>query len=190
MTFYPFAAAADTEPPWLPDDAGIGWLAWTYDPVACSVGSAPTNNTITLARINIRQPITVTNVIWAITAIGGGLTSGQNFIGLYNSAGTLIGRSADQTTAWGTAGFQIAALAGGPFSVPAGFYWAAVLPNETAGTVPSFVRSANTTITISNLGMGAAFSRTATAGTGTSLPDSITPSSLTPIVAQFWAAVS
>ena len=117
------------------------------------------------------------------------LTAAQNFAGLYNSAGTLIGTSADQSAAWTTAGVYTTPLAGGPFSLPAGFYWVACLSNST-GTPPSLIRTTNLTAGFANQGLTAAQSRYATNGTGTTLPGSITPASNVQVVNQYWAALS
>lgn len=176
---------------WVPADAGF--LAWSYDPMLASTGSAPANNTVTVIRINIRAPISCTNVSVFVSATGSGLVTGENFVGLYNSAGTLIGTSADQTTAWGSTGLKTAALAGGPFPLAAGtFVWAAILPNESAGTVPSFMRPATlVSNAAAGIGVTAATARWATtSSTGTSLPPSITPSGNTNISTAFWAALS
>ena len=177
----------------LPGDAAdAGFLAWNYDPgPAATAGSAPTNNTILLIRVNVRAPLSCTSVSVFLTATGAGLNSGQNFTGLYNSAGNLVGTSADQTAAWGSTGVKTAALAGGPFALTAGFYWVALLPNETAGTVPSFMRTAaDVSSSGANIGFTAATGRWATNTTGTSLPPSITPASNVLLSLPFWAALS
>lgn len=190
ITFPPgIAGLAD---PWIPSDADF--LAWTFDPVACSTGDAPALNTITLARINVRAARSCTSVAIAVTAAGVGLTTGENFVGLYvgqavgtYTAGQLVGTSVDQTSAWGSTGVKAGTLAAGPVALPAAFYWAAILPN--GGTAPSIARAANVSSSLSNLGMSAAYSRAATAGAGTVLAASITPSSLTQISSQRWAAL-
>lgn len=174
---------------WIPADAGF--LAWNFDPILGTTGSAPANNTITLLRINVREAMTVTNVLVWITATGSGLTTNQNFVGLYNSSGTLVGTSADQTAAWGSTGLKTAALVSGPFALSAGFCWVAILPNESAGTVPSFLRAASgTSNSEMSIGLTVSTARFATNTTGTSLPSSITPASNTFTSQPFWAALS
>jgi putative hemolysin len=176
----------------------LGYLAWSYDPILISAASAPTLTVVTLIRINVRQALSVTNVIVALNGTGSGLTSGQNFAGLYAgqtagayTAGQLIGTSADQTSAWGTAGIKIAALASGPFPLPANtFVWAALLVNASS-SAPTFTRcSSPATAAMSNAGLAAAAARYATATGGTSLPGSITPGSNTLIGQTYWAALS
>jgi hypothetical protein len=181
-------AALTNDDPFTPSDAGM--LAWNGDPAQISGAGGPTNNTVTLIRVNVRQAILVTNVVVAVNSAGVGLTSGQNFAGLYNSAGTLIGTSADQTTPWGTTGLKVAALAGGPFAVPAGFLWVAVLSN-TGTSTPQFTRySSPASTAVNNAGFAAAAARWATNGTGTALPASITPGSNALIGPSYWAGLS
>ena len=188
--------------PAVPDDAftpaDFGLLAWNYDPGVASTSSTPTTNVINLVRINVRQAISVTNVVLAITQAGASLTSGQNFTGLYAgqtvgsyTAGGLIGTSADQTSAWGTSGFKTAALTGGPFTIPGGtFVWAVILSN-TSSTTPQFFRTGNLAAAPMNGGLTAANSRWATNGTATTtLPGSVTPASNTPAGIGFWAGLS
>src|SRR6185437_4154150 len=113
-----------THPEVAPGDAGL--LAWNFDPAGFQGASGPTNNTVFLIRVNVRVALSVTNVLAYISAGGTGLTSGQNFAGLYAgqtvgpyTAGQLIGTSADQTASWASGGLKTMALAGGPFAVPA-----------------------------------------------------------------------
>lgn len=181
--------------PALPDDgftpADCGFLAWNYDLGLAASATTPTTNVVNLIRINIRQAISVTNVNLAVSAAGSGLTSGQNFTGLYNSAGTLIGTSADQTTPWGTSGPKTAALTGGPFALAAGtFVWVAVVSN-TGTSTPNFFRTVSGVASAINIGFTAATARFATNGTATTaLASSITPGSNALAGVGYWAALS
>lgn len=172
-----------------PSDLGL--LAWTYDIGVAASASTPTTNVVNLIRINIRQAISVTNVILAVATAGSGLTSGQNFAGLYNSSGTLIGTSADQTAAWGSTGLKTAALGGGPFALTAGtFVWVAFVSN-TGTSTPNFCRSGAVPAAVMNAGFAAASARWATNGTATTaLAGSITPASNALAGVGYWAALS
>lgn len=169
----------------------LAYLAWTYDVGLASSASTPTTNVVNLYRVNIRQAISVTNVILGVATAGSGLTSGQNFVGLYNSAGTLIGTSADQTTPWGTSGLKTAALVGGPFALSAGtFVWVAVVSN-TGTSTPNLFRTSAGNSTVMNAGFTAATARWATNGTATTaLPGSITPASNVLAGVGYWAGLS
>jgi hypothetical protein len=183
------------ELPFTPAEAGV--IAWNFDPGLVQSSSIPASGAITLIRVNLRSARSITNVAVGVGVIGSGLTSGQNFAGLYAgqtagayTAGQLIGVSADQTTPWGTTGLKTAALAGGPFAVPAGFCWVAILSNVST-TVPSFIRGGAQAAAFANAGCTASTARWATSSsTGTTLPSTITPSASALTGITYWAAVS
>lgn len=171
------ANSPDPVPPWIASDSG--WLAMNVDPVLGVTSNAiPSAGAIYLWRINIRQAISVTNVVMFLNAVGVTLTSNECFVGLYNSAGTLIAASADQSANWAANGgaYHVMPLVGGPYAVPAGFVWVGFVQNNT-GTGPSFGRPTATNGAGSNGGVSAALSRAAKNGSGTVLPASITPAS-------------
>jgi hypothetical protein len=179
-------------PFWTPLDSGA--LAWDFDP-ALLVGAGSllgTTGQTNLCRINVRRGITVTNVVVFLNSNGSGLTASQSFVGLFNSSGTLIGASADQSTNWGAGAPKLvtAALSGGPYALLPGFYWVGILSNWTT-TAPGFGRAQNFNSTIANFGVGSgALARFATvSGTGTSLA-SFTPSASTVSGAAFWVALT
>lgn len=171
--------------PWAPADAGF--LAWNMDPSTASTNGTLATGVVNLLRVNIRTAVTCTNVCAFITTGGSGLTANQNFAGLYNSAGTLVAATANQTAAWAGTGLMTMPLAAGPFALTPGFYWVALLSNGT--TPPTFSRSAQASGAASNTGLAAASYRFAANGTGTSLA-SITPSSNTATSLPYWAALS
>lgn len=180
----------DPLPPFLASDAGM--LAWNFDPGNCVSATALTaGGAVNLIRVNIRAAISVANVVIGVTTAGSSLTSGQNFVGLYNSSGTLIGTSADQSVPWATNGVKTAALSGGPFNLAAGtFVWVALMCN-TAGSAPTIMRGASLNTTTANAGFTAATARSATNGTGTTaLPGSVTPASNVLAALVWWAALS
>jgi len=176
---------------WQPQDTS--YLAWTYDPMLATTSGAPANNTITLARVNVRASLSCTNVsLWVATA-GSGLTSSENYSGLYASSGTLIATTADQSTNWASAGLKTMALSGGPYALTAGYYWVAILPN--ASTVPAFTRASASGLASSgaafmNVGLTVSAARWATNTTGTTLPATITVGSNNFLNAPYWTALS
>jgi hypothetical protein len=131
--------------------------------------------------------------LW-ITTVGGTLTTGQNLIGLYSSAGTLIASSADQTATWGgTTGLKAAALTvqgGQSMNLTPGLYWVGLLVNGT--TAPVFATGNNNLSSVMANGRATASkARYATNGTATitALPTSITPSSNTLSQITTWAGL-
>lgn len=167
--------------PWQAADSA--YLAWSMDPAVASSASALNSGTIYVTRINVRTTISVTNVIFFLQAAGSVLTASQCFAGLYAgqtaggyTAGNQIAVSADQHTAWTSAGPVVSALTSGPFTLVPGFYWVAFLANESGGTMPSLSRSGSGAVlaSITNAGTSSSSYRSATAGTGqTTLPGTL-----------------
>jgi hypothetical protein len=93
---------------------------------------------VTLVSQYIHTPGLNTGVVVQFANSGIGLTSGQNFLGLYDSTGVQIARTADLTATWTSA-----ATGGTKFpwtaavTLPAGHYWVAFLSNATTQT-PGF----------------------------------------------------
>jgi hypothetical protein len=172
----------------LPEDAGL--LAWNFDPAFVASSANPATNTIQAIRIDVKAPMTVTNIVLFQFVAGAGLTTSECFVGLYDSAGTKIAVSADQSTAWasGTDVFKTMALASGPFTIKPGLYWILAVQNGSSNL--TWGRFQNQTATNANAGLSAAKSRWATAGTGTTLPSSFTPSALTQTAMEYWAGLS
>jgi hypothetical protein len=169
-----------------PSDCGL--IAWTFDPRYIYSENALTSlgtGDVWLTKIIVRQAATVSDIVLAVgNSVTSGLTTGENFAGLYNSSGSLVAVTADQTSNWTTSGNANTSLAmsltvqsGFTLSpLPAGDYWVGLLANGTGGPAVC-LGSANSSMV--NFGVTAS---TATAGfksgAGTSMPASITPSSI------------
>jgi hypothetical protein len=167
----------------------MGYKSWAYDTAAASTPLITSTGTIYLIRLQCRRPETWTNRHLGITTAGSTLTSGQNFVGLYSSSGTRVAVSADITSTFaGTAGEKTIPFAT-PASVTPGFYWGAILCN---GSTPvTLVRGAGSVADLGNAVVGASGRRFGTIGTGTSLPASITPSSIAATTSNtYWVATS
>jgi hypothetical protein len=101
------------------------------------------------------------------------LTSGQNFVGLYNSVGEQMAVSDDQTTAFGSSGLKSVSFTS-PYMASPGVYYLAILANGT-GTAPQIVCHGATGSSIINFGMPAGEWRCMqSSGTHTTLPASLT----------------
>jgi hypothetical protein len=176
------------------DAADANLLAWNYDPAYMNATAyAPASGTVQAFRINIRRPMSVTNVIIFTVANGVTLTAAQSLCGLWTSAGARIGITADQSGSWvsGAPTFKTMALASGPFAVTPPFVWLLFLCVGT--TPPTLGRLQSNWANGSNANLSAANSRWATGAAGqTALPaGSITPSTyLTGMATQVWAGVS
>lgn len=162
-----------------------GYISWAFDPGMSYNGNAPSAGVVYVTAVPIRRSCTITNVINCVGVAGSGLTSGQNFAALYNSAGTLLSQTADQTTAWASTGIKTMAL-GAAQAVTPGIYYVAVWSNGT--TPPKFLE------TITTVYGGALINGTPVRfGTGQGSVTTTAPSTLSGPTAGaigFWAAVS
>lgn len=173
----------------LPGDQGM--LEWNFDPAAAITGgTVMTKTDISLARINIRTPTVVNNVWLHCVTAATGQTSNQNFVGIYSSAGALLGSSAaGSIDSKLTTGAVVTQPLTAPVALGPGFYWVAALFNSS-GTAVLLAEAGNSAVN-ANAGLTAVNYRWATNGTGTTLPSTITPSSnsLTGAI-PFWTGVS
>lgn len=175
---------------WRPSDHNL--LTWAFEPVVVSGGSAMTGGTVYLIKVNVRNGGTATNIVATVAVAGSTLTAGQCFAGVYNTSGTLLGATADQSGAWVSIGTKTMAISGGPLTLAAGSYYVALLANGT--TPPQFQRnvSAVATASLLNVGLTASTGRFITADTAqTTLPASTNLASVavTDGVAR-WVALS
>lgn len=163
-------------------------ISWTYDAAGGVGNSVPTSGTVNMAKLWIRQPATVNNVALTIVTAPTALTAGQNFAALYDSAGTRVGVTVDQSANWATTGLKDMPLTA-PFAAAAGAYYVAFLSNGT--TPPAFGRgSALASSATVNIGLTAVNARFTTGPTAqTSLPASITMAARTTDARAWWAAV-
>ena len=117
-------------------------LGWTSDGADADQGyQLGAAATIYLGRVPLPNPLTITNVISWIAGIAG-VALTHCFMALYNSAGTIIGQTADQSAVWVNAYTKnVLPLVGGPFVCTplAGndFVWLATYVG-TAVTLPAF----------------------------------------------------
>ncbi|KPI24660.1 Collagen triple helix repeat-containing protein [Actinobacteria bacterium OV320] len=165
-----------------------GFLAWTADPAVISgSGFVLNSGVVYLSRIKVVNRLTViSNLMYYVAVAGTSLTAGQSFVGLYNSSGTLLASSADQTSAMGTTGAKTAAIT--PQTLSVGYYYVAFLANGTGTAVNVSGAGGNTGVTNINLATGSSRSLQTAAG-NTALPASITLGSQTPNIAVRWAGL-
>ena len=163
-------------------------ISWNIPIGALSGSSGPTSGTVVTAKLFLRQPATVSNVCIAIGAAGVTLTAGQNFAGIYNTAGLLLGTTADQSAVWNSAGFKQMALTA-PVALAAGAYYVAILSN--AATPPTLARGGTITASVANANLTATDAAWATGPAAqTTLPASITMASRTLSSLTTWVGVS
>lgn len=171
-----------------PGPADVGLVAWSMDPFT-AVGTylLVTGGSAYGMALWVRRNVTITTMTVVVTTGGGTLTASSSWGLLYNSAGTLIGQTADQSTAWATSGVKAMTLtAVTSLALTPGMYWAAVVSTASAGALPTFRATSSGVATAAgtNFGNGgtlaAASSRFGVLATGvTTAPGNITPASIT-----------
>jgi len=169
--------------------AAHGLAAWCYDPALAVNSTELTNGVLYLVRVNIAAAVAVTKVYWWVGNQGSTPTSGQNLIGLYSSAGTLLA-STNVDSSITSAGLKTTTISSQ--SLTAGsFYWVGLLFN--ASVPPTLTRGSGWTgvDAAANVGLTAATYRFAKNGSGrTTLPSPLVPASNTGSdIAGPWVAV-
>lgn len=161
------ASSAGLSANWAPNDQGI--ISWSYDPAMASNSSIlPSAGVLHLARLPIASSATVTNITIDIAAAGSGLTSAG--VALYQN-GSLLGQTADQSSAWTSTNSKTMAISGGPVAVSAGYVYVGIWANGT--TLPTITRAIGRSNV--NIGCSAANYRFASSGSGvtTTAPSSL-----------------
>ena len=163
-----------------------GFIDWNYPPQQiASTTSAITGGTVYFIAIRPQVNGTITNINLYLGTVGSGLTAGDSRVGLYSISGgvaTLLSGSADQSTAWSTAGnvnkVSTVALTTSQSVVAGEVYYVGIIAAGTTG--PSFGRGPSSTGIASNVGLSTTspymFATYTTTGQ-TALPPSVTLSS-------------
>lgn len=163
-----------------------GFKAWAFDPAYADATANPSDGAIMLAAVYPLESFTATRIWWYISTAGSGLDAGQNFVGLYDSAGTQLASVGVDTEAAGTGAQQTT------ISVPitaGAMYWVAFLFNGTTRPAMPRCGEASGGATLSNINLSPANYRFAQNGTGTALPSTITPASNV-AGSSYWAAIA
>ncbi len=152
-----------------PADPGLsGLTAWSVDPYMCSSSQVLTSAHVFAVRM-LGSPSTAVTNAWVMIGTGGsGLTSSENYIGFYNSSGTQLAVSADQTSSWGSSGIKQISLSA---TIPSdGVLYALIVCN--GGTAPAF---ATTPAVVSSLAFTGPHTRIGVvSSSSTTLPSSFT----------------
>lgn len=177
---------------WVAADNGLTWA--TYNPVLAGTTAtlASANfaiaGRITLQRLVLRSPATLSNILYGISAIDAGAAFTNCYLGLYDSNGTLQATTADLSSAFMSATVQTKAFTGS-YAAPAGEYFIALLMNGTWTGSFNFKASGggittNANLTAPHLNIGFI-----TSSTWTALPASITLSTMNATLAsQGWGS--
>lgn len=161
-----------------------GAIAWAYDPALVNNGVAGTAGTLYLVGLYVPRAVTATKLFWGIATAGVTPVAGQNWVSLFNSAGTKLADVATDARITTTGAFTETISA----ALTPGMYWVGILAN--AATMPQTYKAASTAASLVNFGLTGANLRFATAGTAlTATPASITPGSNVSAQQAYWAAL-
>lgn len=164
----------------VPTARDMGLIAWSFDPAlftGSSGDTAFTNGTQYLTAVYVPRVQAATKIYWGINTAATTPTSGQNWLTLYNAAGTLLA-SLDITASMTSTGLITSTISS--TSLTPGLYWVGVIQN--AATPARLYRGSSVNnASMLNIGTTAATKRVAANGTGitTTPPASITPGSNT-----------
>jgi hypothetical protein len=174
--------------PMLPEDHGL--IAWSVPidyAAASSLMSAIGAGVLHLTRIRRVPAATITNLHSHVAVAGATLTAGQCFAALYTAAGTLLGVTASQHTAWQSVGSKTMALTA-PVAVPAGDYYVGLWYNGT--TAPTMIRSGSGTGGSNTVGQVSGSFNSSSADTGLTTTAPATLGAQTAAAIRYWVALS
>lgn len=170
--------------------AALGFKAQPFAPEMASMSETLASGTIIMTQVNLPVAGTLSTLTAGIFTAGSGLTAGQNFGGLYSTAGSRLAVTADQSAAWATNGEKNMAFTA-PYAAAAGTYYLALLSVGTTPITPFRAIGAAASANMINHGLTPATARYTTGPTAqTSLPTAITMSARTLSGNAFWMAVS
>lgn len=141
-----------------PGDNGL--IAWFMDPRLVNAGVAMTAQTLYLQKLHIREDETISKLMVYISTASTSQNA-NNFLLLYSKSGTLLGRSADQSTAFRSLGLKEATLtaeAGQSLSIVGDedqYVWAGI-HSITQGTTPAQAMRGHGFTALTNAGIAAA----------------------------------
>jgi Pectate lyase superfamily protein len=187
--------SAPASPFGAPPPSANGFIAWTSDPwVAPTSASVGTAKYLYLNAVYVHAPAVTTKAWFHVSVAGSGVTSGANWVALYNAAGTLVASAAIDASATST-GIQSVAWKTSTVLAP-GMYFVGIVFDAT--TMPQLYRSSESLLAAMNANLTPAAYRTSIAMGGTAYttaPASITPSSNVQSVSSsdaqpYWLAIS
>jgi hypothetical protein len=181
---------ADPFTPANPPPSLHGLLAWTFDPVAAAATTGPASGVVYLFGFIFGAAAqAASKVAVIVNTAGSGLTSGQNFAGLYDASGAKLAETADQSGVWNSTGFKLMSLTSSPTLTYGSFYYLAYLPNGS--TVPQLARASGSGTQVTDGNLSAPSLRYCQSGSGvTALPSSIALGSSTALGVAYWAGVA
>lgn len=159
---------------WGPRDNTL--VASSSDPSEGSGTTLLTGGTIYLVKLPISRSVTPTKLYWYVTTAATTPTASQNWVGVLDSTGALLGSAVDVAATTSSTGLKTTTVAPGALSV--GYVWGAIVC--AAGVLPTLASApAAALTTLSNVGCATAALRYATNGTSQTTLTTRTPASNT-----------
>jgi hypothetical protein len=174
-----------TAPQWSLTPADRNLIAWAADVDIATTGTtASATGTLRMIRLIAATAATAATSILRVDIAGSGLSN--CYFGLYNTSGTLIAATSDQSGVWNSTGTKAVNFSA-PAALTPGVYYAALLVG--AGTLLSFARLQGGDLI--NVGLGTAGSQQcATYGSGlTALPSTLTMANMVSASICPWTAL-
>lgn len=174
-----------------PSDQGL--LAWTYDPDMAghvtAQSSAGVGGRVTLTKLTLRKTITWSAIWFGLSGIDSGASLSNCYLGVYNSAGTRVGVTADISADLMTGAVAKSVDLTAGFSAAPGEYFIAMLLNGTWTTNALHFKASGAGISV-NANLTAPRLRYSNMLTGqTSLPASLNlTQQTTSIINTGWAS--
>ena len=128
------ANLAQTNSFWKPSQQNL--IAANLDPMEATGTFTPTIGTTYFFGIWIGTSGTITNVLYAVSTAGTGLTN--SYLGLYTAAGVQVAVTPAITTTWQTAGVYTTALSSTYNLTTPGLYYIGLLVGNGSTTTPTF----------------------------------------------------
>jgi hypothetical protein len=170
----------------IPTPSDHSAIAWVCDPAQTTNGTTLANGYVYLAAIYVQKSITATKLFWGSSAAGNTPVAGQNWIGLYDSAGNRLAAVAADSRVAAAAAVYTETI---NVSLTPGFYWVGWLFN--ASTSPSVCRTNTPTTAVANFNQTATTYRFCVNGAGafTNLPSPLVVANNSATFNCFWAAL-
>lgn len=182
--FVTAGVGARVAPTWSASDYSL--ISWAYDPATAASNQVPTTpGTIYGIRMHVPFATTITNVILYVQTAGATLTANECYAALYNTAGTLLSSTADQSTNWQSTGLKVMPLAAAQ-AVAAGDYYLGLFFNGTTG--PSLIRGVGSLA--GNIGLANASTRFCSGSTGNTTVAPTAFGTMAGTSSTFWGAFS
>jgi len=129
-----------TQPGASVEPSDYGLIAWSYDAGLASQSSTTVSGgTLYLTAVYPRAAFNSTKVYFSVATVGVTPTAGDNWIGLYNTSGTLLASKGIDSNVTAGVGLQTITWTSATGAQPAGQYWIGFYFN--AGTEPTLYRA-------------------------------------------------